>query len=383
MNDKKLYWVWMSQAISTGKKTAEMLAAFPDPEELYRASDNERMAQGVFSIPQLERMKKLSLKNAETTLRVCEQNGWSICTPDDDDYPEELRKIISMPIVLYVDGDLSKIKGKMTVAMVGTRKPTDEGLCIARTIAGDLAHAGVAVISGGALGIDGASHEGVLNENGVTVCVLGCGLGTKYLKKNEYLREKIRKTGALVSEFQPFEGVSKYNFPTRNRLVSGMSKGVVVVEAGVKSGSLITAGCAIEQGKDLFAIPGSVFDSAHVGCNKLIMNGAKAITCAADVLAPYAAIYPELVDTSKIRVTKPVLERPKEEKPAKIKKEAPPTLDPDALTVYNLFGEEPLHTDDITVQSGLSPSKVLSSLMRLELLGLIRQTDGRKYILKS
>lgn len=382
MNSKTVYWVWLSQVIGVGGKTSDVFGAFTDPEELYRASANERMMKGVFTEAQFKRAGAIPLKKAENIMRVCEQNGWGISTPDDDDFPSELRGIENMPVILYVDGDLSKIKNKLTIGMVGTRKPTYEGACIARTMASDLARAGVAVISGGALGIDGASHEGVLDVGGTTVCVLGCGLGTKYLKTHEHLRERIKESGAVVTEYEPFINATKFTFPTRNRIISGISKGVIVVEAGSSSGSLITAKHARAQGKDLLAIPGNVFESAHMGCNKLIMSGARAVTNAADVLQPYSIMYPELVDAAKIQVTKPVLERPKEKKPVKIKKEAPPTLDPDALAVYNLFGEEPLYADDISAELEMSTQKVNSSLVKLEIDGLIKQLEGKKFILK-
>lgn len=381
MSDKK-YWIWLSQALGPGARIDEVLGAFPEPEKLYYADEAERMTAGVFTAKQLERLGRAKLSDAETAIRVCARNGWEICVPQDESYPEELKKLTDMPLVLYVDGDISRIKDKISIGIVGTRQPSYESACIARTVAGDLASAGAAVISGGALGIDSAAHEGAVAAGGVTVCVMGCGLGCDYLRENEPLRRQIRETGALVSEFTPLASASRTTFPIRNRIISGMSHGVLVVEAGEKSGSLITAKRANEQGREVFGIPGSVLASAYTGVNNLIKDGARAVTSAADILAPYAAMYPDRVDITRIRVTKPDTEPPKRAKPVKIKKEPPSALDREALTVYNLFGEEPLHPDDIAAQSGLSPSKVLSILMRLELLGLIEQTDGRNYILK-
>lgn len=382
MNSKTKYWVWLSMILGPGVKTQEALCAFPDPEELYNTDANKRMAQGVFTVGQISKMNRIKLSEAEEIIAICEKNGWGICTPMDDDFPENLKRLNNMPVILYVDGDLSRIKDKISIGVVGTRKPTRESVCIARTISSDLAYAGAAVISGGALGIDSAAHEGALEANGVTVSVMGCGLGTRYLNRNEAMRKRIRETGAIISEFRPFESASKFTFPIRNRIVSGISHGVLVVEAGEGSGSLITAKAANEQGREVFAIPGSVLESAYTGGNRLIMDGAKAVTNAKDILSPYAAMYPDIIDISHMRVTKPVLEEPKKEKSVKIKKEAPSTLDPDGLTVYNLFGEEPLYADDIIAKSGLRPPKVISSLMRLEMLDLIEQTDGKAYILK-
>ncbi len=382
MNNKTKYWVWLSLIVSPGTETQNILGAFPDPEELYKLSPEKRLEAKVFTAGQKAKLNKVELSEAEEIIEICKKNGWNICTPADDDFPENLKRIRKMPLVLYVDGDLSRIKDKISIGVVGTRQPSRESVCVARTIAGDLAYAGAAVISGGALGIDSAAHEGALDSDGVTVSVLGCGLGTRYLSRNEATRKRIRETGAVISEFRPFTSASRFTFPIRNRIVAGISHGILVVEAGEKSGSLITANDARQQGREVFAIPGSVLDSSYTGANRLIRDGAKAVMSARDILSPYAAMYPDIIDLSRIRETEPVLEEPEEEKPVKIKKEAPADLDPDQLTVYNLFGDKPLYADDIIEQSGLRVPKVIASLMRLEMLDLIEQTDGKAYILK-
>ena len=161
MSDKK-YWIWLSQALGAGARVDEILSAFPEPEKLYFADDAERMTAGVFTRRQLERLNKTKLSDAETAIRVCAKNGWEICVPTDGDYPEELKRLADMPLVLYVDGDISRIKDKISIGIVGTRQPSYDSTCIARTVAGDLASAGAAVISGGALGIDSAAHEGAV-----------------------------------------------------------------------------------------------------------------------------------------------------------------------------------------------------------------------------
>lgn len=217
MSDKK-YWIWLSQALGAGARVDEILSAFPEPEKLYFADDAERMTAGVFTRRQLERLNKTKLSDAETAIRVCAKNGWEICVPTDGDYPEELKRLADMPLVLYVDGDISRIKDKISIGIVGTRQPSYDSTCIARTVAGDLASAGATVISGGALGIDSAAHEGAVAAGGVTVCVMGCGLGCDYLRDNEPLRRRIRETGALISEFTPLSTASRTTFPIRNRI---------------------------------------------------------------------------------------------------------------------------------------------------------------------
>jgi DNA processing protein len=190
-----------------------------------------------------------------------------------------------MPLVLYVDGDISCLRGKVIIGVVGTRKPCYESTAIARSICGDMAKAGAIVVSGGALGIDSAAHEATLDAGGKTVCVMGCGLGTNYLMDNEAMRRRISKNGALITEYPPMKVASRITFPERNRIISGMSHGVLVVEAGEKSGSLITARCAAEQGREVFAIPGSILTSAYTGANNLIRDGARVALCARDIIA--------------------------------------------------------------------------------------------------
>lgn len=386
MSGYKKYWIWLSMALGAAARVDEILSAFPRPHKLFEATENERIIAGVFTHKQLDRLRVQKMADAEAAIAVCEKNGWQIVTPDDKIYPAGLRKIPDMPLVLYVDGDISCLRGRVMIGVVGTRKPCYESTAIARRICGDLAAAGAVVVSGGAMGIDSAAHEGALDAGGKTVCVMGCGLGTNYLMDNEAMRRQISRNGAVISEFTPFTNATRATFPQRNRIISGMSHGVLVVEAGEKSGSLITARCANEQGREVFAIPGSVLSTAYSGANKLICDGAKAATCAADILAPYAIMYPDRLNLDVIDKS-PVtsgIEPPKEKKkPVIIKKDCPAGLDHDAQAVYNLFGEESLHPDEICAMSGLSPSKVIAALMQLEIADCIEQSEGKNYILKQ
>ena len=383
MSDNKKYWVWLSMALGSAARVDEILSAFSNPRELFEADSSHRIISGVFTRRQLERLESTPMANAETAISVCQKNGWSIVTPDDIYYPAGLRKLADMPLALYVDGDISCVRGKVMIGVVGTRKPCYESIAIARKISGDLASAGSVVVSGGAMGIDSAAHEGALEAGGKTVCVMGCGLGTDYLMDNESMRRRISKNGALVTEYPPFTKASRVTFPERNRIISGMSHGVLVVEAGGKSGSLITARCANEQGREVFAIPGSVLSTAYSGANNLIRDGAKAVTCAEDILAPFAVMYPDRLKLNTIDSTplKQAVKTSEAEKPKIIKKESVNGLDPDAAAVYNLFGEESLHPDEICAMSGLPLSKVIPALMELEMADYIKQTDGKNYIL--
>lgn len=380
MTDNKKYWVWLSLALGPSTRNDAILSAFPDPEKLYLSSETERMISGVFTKRQLEKIGNTKLEDAEKIVATCRKYGWQIVTPGDKNYPAGLRKLVDMPVVLYVDGDISCLRGKVIIAVVGTRKPCGESVAIARRISSDLSKAGAVVVSGGALGIDSAAHEAALESGGKTVCVLGCGLGSDYLKDNGPLRREVSRNGALVTEYPPMTGASRSTFPVRNRIISGMSHGVLVVEAGEKSGSLITANRASEQARDVFAIPGSILTTAYNGANALIRDGAKAVSGARDILAPYAVMYPDRLNLDAIG-DDPVEIRfnVREIKPKQAVKRNVAGLDPDSAAIYNLFGEDSLHPDDICAMSGLPLSRVITALMNLQLIGYIRSDGGKNY----
>jgi DNA processing protein len=263
-----------------------------------------------------------------------------------------------------------------------------------------LASCGVTIVSGGALGIDSEAHAGAMLAKGRTVAFLGCGLSFDYLKENASLRRAITKYGAVVSEFAPFTPASRTTFPIRNRLISGLTLGTLVIEAGIKSGSLITANYALEQGKDVFAVPGDIVRSSFDGANHLIKNGAKPVFSAMDILSEYEYLYGDLIDFSKAetslsqipyveyRKTKKtgvlektvVKEKSVEEKCTKEKKsELDDSFSVEAKKVYSVLSSEPTHVDDILRQTALKMSDVLSALTELELMGEVEGVEGKKY----
>lgn len=389
MSDIK-YWVWYSLIAGVATRNDDILTAFPDPEKIYNAGENEIVSSGGVSAARLKKILSTPIEKAEEIVETCKRNGWHIITPESADYPDDLRRLIDMPIVLYVDGDLSCVNKGIAIGVVGTRKPGSESIAIATKISAQAAAAGAVIVSGGALGIDSAAHEGALLAKGKTVCVLGCGLGTDYLRENEPLRREISKSGAVVTEYAPMARASIYSFPARNRIISGMSKGVLVVEAGEKSGSLITARRAAEQGKEVYAIPGSVLSTAYTGANKLITDGAKAVASAEDILKPYSVMYPDIINLKKIEEISEKFRLPEAAEPKEVKKSGPPKEKKELAgdygknieTVYALFGSEPLHPDEISLISGMPLSEVISALFKLELEGYIKQTDGKNYVLK-
>lgn len=390
MNEKK-YWVWLSMALGAGAKTDEILSTFLSPREIYESDRTARIISGAFTKTQIERLGSVKLSAAETAIETCRKNGWQVVTPDDREYPDNLRHLSDMPLVLYVDGDISFINKSLCIGIVGTRNPCAESVAIAQKLSADMAAKRVVIVSGGALGIDSAAHEGALAANGKTVCVLGCGLGNGYLMSNEPLRRRISQSGALISEYPPLSFVTKMSFPLRNRVISGISEGVLVVEAGEKSGSLITAGRAAEQGRDVFAIPGSILSTAYLGANRLIKDGAKVVTCTEDILESYAVMYPEKLDMAaaapeniagiKTPADTATGIKPEKTEP-KVRKIPSSLLSSDALAVYNAIGDEPIHSDEICAKTGLNTSDVLSALLMLELEDLIMPVQGKCYILK-
>ncbi len=384
MSDMRKYWIWLATALGYGTRNEEILCGFKNPKEIYDATENERSIAGVFSKQQKEKLNKVKLEDSDRIIEICDKNGWKIITPDHKDYPAGLKLITKMPLVLYVDGDIGCLKGKVNIGVVGTRNPCNESVAIARELSSDMAAAGAVVVSGGALGIDTASHEGALAAGGKTVCVLGCGLGTRYLMENAPLRRQIAENGAVISEFPPFMGASVYSFPIRNRIISGMCHGLLVVEAGEKSGSLITAERAKEQRRQVFAIPGNVLSSAYTGANRLIRDGATAVSDALDILRPFSESYADRLNLEAVCKI-PLSERIKSptDDGKLIKKPAPAGLSENAAAVYEIFDKYSLHPDDISVATNLPVSKVIPALMELEMAGLIVSSEGKNYILEK
>jgi DNA processing protein len=224
------------------------------------------------------------VEQAKSLLELCQEQGINIVTLDDPEYPENLRKVRDCPELLFVKGCLTP-GDRIAVAIVGTRNPTVVGQAVAAEIAADLAAAGVTIVSGLAYGIDACAHSAALNARGRTIACLGHGVDQVYPKANWALYREIPEAGALVSEYLPGTGPKPWHFPERNRLISGLSLGVVVVEAGLKSGALITADWALRQGRPVMCVPGSVKSAASQGTNRLIQEGAYLVTCAEDVLS--------------------------------------------------------------------------------------------------
>lgn len=391
----KLYWVWAQNAlgISASVKSDEIVSYFGNGEKLYYAGEYEWKISGIFTNGQINKLKSTPLDSAEKIVAECEKYIIKIVTPDDDNYPSMLFKLPNLPLVLYVRGDLDCLKNKIAVAMVGAREASDIGVRIARSLSASLSRSGAVVISGAAKGIDSAAHTGALNVGAKTVAVLGCGFGTDYLPENEPLRREIAHHGALVTEYPPRTPAFGHNFPFRNRIISGLSYGTIVIEANERSGSLRTVNHAIEQGRDIFAVPGDITSSMNMGTNKLLRDGAKPVFNAMDVLEEYAERYPDLLDMKKIETVLKMDQTPmntsekvekkeqteNKKKTAFVKPAAPKGISDTAKLVFDSFTQETMQAEELILKTGLSTVDFLSAMTELEILRYVEPLAGKNY----
>lgn len=292
-NSNAVYWIFLQSVIGVGsRKLLPIIDKFGSARKFCETDYEEVKKSGLLSIKELGRFKKLTLDDCRGIMSDCNKFGYHIITPNDKQYPKRLAQIPNPPAVLYVQGEFPNFDDEVCIAMVGTRKCSNKGKNIARELASRLTDAGAVIVSGGAIGIDSSSHIGAIRSGGKTYAVLGCGLNYPYLAVNAELRSDIAKNGALISEYPPNAPASKYTFPIRNRIISGLCLGTIVVEATYSSGSLITVDHALEQGRDIFVIPGEISDPLYAGSNRLLRDGAKAITTPFDVLCEYKDYFP-------------------------------------------------------------------------------------------
>jgi len=301
----------------------------------------------------LETRRRLSL---EDELARIHGLGITLLTWEDAGYPQRLRHIYAPPPVLYVRGTL--LPEEPMVAVVGTRRPTTYGREVARRLGGDLVRNGVTVVSGLALGIDTEAHRAALMGGGRTVAVLACGVDRVYPMRNRDLGEKIVAQGAIVSDYPPGTPPEPRNFPPRNRIISGLSLGVIVVEAGERSGALITSDFAVEQGREVFAVPGSILSPCSRGCHDLIGQGARLVRGVEDVLEELQLT--RLADQQEARRVVPE--------------------SPEEATLLGLLSLEPTHVDELGQTSGFPVAVVSSTLTLMELKGLVRHVGGMQYV---
>ena len=365
--DEVRHWLELSLIPGIGPKTFfRLLDHFGSAKAPLEASPSE-----LRHVPELrqalaEAVARGCKGELDKTLKLIEKHGVIVITFNDPAYPERLKHIHDPPPLLYVKGDILPADGN-SVSIVGSRRATHYGKSVAGKLAGDLARMGITIVSGLAYGVDTAAHKGALAAGGRTIAVLGCGVDVVYPKANSKIYQRIPDSGALISEFpmglQPDPGL----FPVRNRIVSGLSLGTLVIEAPRKSGALITARHALDQGREVFAVPGNIFSPYGEGCHQLIKDGAKLVENVYDIICEIEAGLVEI----EIRAEDNGPDEPDGPKPA---------MSPDEKRVFNFLSMAPSHIDDITEECGLTASRAASALMTLELKGLIRQLSGKQFI---
>jgi DNA processing protein len=351
-----------------------LVEALGSPDAVLRASHDELTQVGGVS-PALARAirqgaRAEDLQAIDRELKAVERLPVRVLTILDPDYPARLKTIHDPPPLLSMSGTLRE-EDHQAVAIVGTRHATPAGRVVTERLGRELAAAGVTVVSGLARGVDGAAHQSALEAGGRTIAVLGCGIDRTYPPEHLALRKKIEEQGAVLSELPLGAHPHACHFPKRNRIISGLSLGVVVVEAAPQSGSLITARLAAEQGREVFAVPGSVQSEQSRGTNGLIKQGAKLVECAADIIEE---LLPQMEPAFRARV---------QERRAALTgrvQSSVPALEQDEAALYAALSTEPVHVDELINKTGLPAAQVMSLLLSLELRGAIRQLPGRSCI---
>ena len=381
------FWLWLSELRGLQNETRlALLRHFGSPEAVYYADREEILLTDGMTTEQAARLDDHDLAGAQKILGRCEELGLSLLTIQDAAYPRRLLNIYDPPCLLYVRGRLPAFDEEAAVAVVGTRSCTPYGISCAEKLGYGIARCGGLVVSGLAAGIDSAALRGALRANGRAAAVLGHGLDVVYPRENQYLYEDVAAAGCLISEYPPGTRPVGSHFPRRNRILSGLSVAALVVEAPERSGALITAAAALEQGKDVFAVPGPIDAPASAGCNQLIRDGAGLVSDAWDILREYEGHFPEKLcppgqASSRPQVTGYQTEKAEPARPAK------PLVDPaergltddQTALLRALDGDTPMLVDDLIEQTGIPTRRVLSALTLLEIEGLVTQHSGKRY----
>ncbi|MBN1881602.1 MAG: DNA-processing protein DprA [Deltaproteobacteria bacterium] len=363
--DSKRYDLALSRVPRVGNVTFRKLVRhFGGAKEAFEAGYDRLLASGIVGEKLARSIVSFSdWDPIEKELDRVRSFGADIIGIEDDEYPFPLGEIYDPPGFLYVLGSLEPVDHR-SVAVIGSRNPTHYGVLSTERIAGGLAAEGITIVSGMARGIDSLAHEAALKNNGRTIAVLGSGLDVIYPPENKELAESIAENGAVVSEFPLGTGPEAQNFPRRNRIISGMSLGVVIVEARIKSGALITANLALEQNREVFAVPGNINNPRSKGTHRLIRDGAKLVESARDVIEELPGVLGGRFFVGG----------------GTDKTKSPLVLTDDERKVLENIGHEPVYVDIIIDESGLASERVLEILLELELKHVVRQIPGKSFI---
>jgi len=355
------HWVGLSIVPDVGPVMSKrLLARMENPENIFKAGIDD-----LLSVKGMTREKAMSIRkfsawdSVEGRLQDAKREGIRIVGYHDSGYPDILRETEGSPIVLYMKGEYLP-DDRFAIAVVGSRRNSHYGEMVTRKIAGELSSSGFTIVSGMARGIDTLSHRSALAAGGRTIAVLGSGIDIAYPPENKGLMEKVTSSGCLISEFPPGTEPSRENFPRRNRLISGLSLGVLVVEATRESGSLITAKYALEQNREVFAVPGSIISPSSAGTNRLIKQGARIVLETDDILEELAPVLKGFIRMKKDRVA---------------------DISEEEGKVCDVLTREPKHIDLLSREAAMPVQRLLDLMLSLELKGVVRQSDGKRFYL--
>ena len=368
-NESRLAWLKLTLVSGLGNRSIlKLVGHFGSPQKVLAASRGDLGGlPGLHEKPLLCLSRKEFIRDPETEWKMLNSRDIRLVCLGDADYPHGLADIPDPPAVLFVLGTLEP-RDLVAIAVVGSRNASPAGVHFTERLCGDLARSGVTIISGFAVGIDSAAHRGALKAGGRTMAVLGCGLDINYPPRNAELKEKVAASGAVLSEFAVGTPPAPGHFPQRNRIISGLSLGVVVVEAAEKSGSLITARYALEQGREVFAVPGMAGGFRSIGPNRLLKQGAKLVENAEDVLEE---IRPRL--RPGIKISEP------DTGGSAGQPQAPEMTGDESILLRNL-DQVPKHIDEIVQAARIPVSRVTASLLAMELKGLVVALPGKYFI---
>ena len=400
----QLYWIWLQQILGCGSPVADRVVKQGlSAKELYENREQQLPFYEGLEADLVKKLKESSLEQAEALLRRCQKLGIWVITIEDEDYPERLWNICPLPLLLYGKGERSLLNRKLLITMVGSRECSKAGAHMAYDLAQDMVQYGFGVVSGLAMGIDSYCHTGALEMGGLTIGVAACGLDRNYPTGNTELRRRIAEKGVLVSEYQPGMPVYPGNFHVRNRILSALSLGTIVVEARRGSGALITADHALEQGRDVFAVPTHLYNHCGMGNLQLLAQGATPVISPESVVEEYSAIYGDTMSTAiqsrldirrergwktKLQQERDALTPVQPEKkhtkktPAKPKEEFSPIpegLDPSYEKILHILEEKPLHAEELASRCGMEMQELLVMLSELEIDGLVKAYPGKQF----
>ena len=418
LSEQVLYWIWLARACGVASKNfVRLIERFETPFDIYSLGEDQiEYIEGIG-----ERLKvKLSDKNLEesySVLKFCKKNRVDIICYSDKRYPSSLRRLEDPPAVLFCRGKLPDFNTRLCIAVVGTRKMSEYGKQAAYKIAYEMAAANAVIVSGMAEGIDGVAAGGAIAAGGDTVAVLGSGIDVVYPKQHTKLYDKIIRTGAVITEFMPSTPPEKYNFPIRNRIISGLCQGALVIEGVRRSGALITAKAAIAQGREVFALPGKVNESNSEGPNELIRDGAYVALGSDDIIEHYDFLYHDVINYRGLKkaknfseldeelieelniysrsykkhefesdVSAPVKENKQEtiksEEKSSVSEDMLAGLDESARKIFSSMPHDVPVSPDSLVEEGFDAPDVVTALTMLELCGLVSSLPGGLYVRK-